>query len=291
MIGMKHMQAFLAVADSKSFTRAAEKLNQTQPALSKQMKILESYLGAQLLERNEKDVTLTEAGAIFYPEAKKILESLALAQEQIGLLKGLAKGRLALGASSLPGDYILPGLIGEFRRRFPLIDIELKISDTGQVVKDLKARNIQLGFLGNKPPDPDLDVRPFKNDEIIVIQPLAWEGVKDWEDLQDKQLILREKSSGTRQVVEEYLESAGLHWRGLPPVELGSTRAIVNAVAGGWGFSFVSRLAAADALDLDRVAELSLPGMTIKRSLYCAYVADRSFSYAARSFREFVIGK
>lgn len=289
MIGIKHLQAFLTVTDSKSFTRAAEKLKQTQPALSKQVQILENYLGAQLLERNEKDVTLTEAGAIFYPEAKKILESLALAQEQVGKLKGLARGRLVLGASSLPGDYILPRLIGEFRSLHPLIEIELNISHTSQVVKDLKSRSIQLGFLGHRPQESDLEVWPFKDDEIIIIQPPAWKKVKDWQDLQKHQLILREEGSGTRQVVEEFLGSKGLTCEGLRPIELGSTRAIINAVVGEWGFSLVSRLAAADALALGKVAELPMPGMPAKRSLYCAYLADRSFSYAARAFWDFVI--
>lgn len=286
MIGMKHLLAFVTVVQEKSFSRAAEVLYQTQPALSKQVKALENYLGAVLLDRSEKEVSLTDAGVLFYQEAKKILDALTQAKEAIAELQGLKRGKLSLGASTLPGEYLLPALAGRFRELHPGIDVEIKVADTREIISALKSGEVQIGFLGALPGEPIFEVFPFSEDRLILIAPTHYpDGVTElfWD-----RLILREKGSGTRQAVEEFFTQQGKRIGKTPwAMEIGSTRAIINAVAAGWGVSFVSYWAAEEALLLGKVKEVPYGEKGIKRFIYCARVENRYPGSAAQAFWEF----
>ncbi|QNB48052.1 LysR family transcriptional regulator [Thermanaerosceptrum fracticalcis] len=286
MIGMKHLQAFVTVVREKSFSRAAEVLYQTQPALSKQVKALENYLGAVLLDRSEKEVTLTDAGALFYPEAKRILDTLTQAKGAIAELQGLKRGKLSLGASTLPGEYLLPALVGKFRKIYPGIDVEIKVADTREIINALKSGEVQIGFLGAPPVEPIFEAYPFSEDRIILIAPPHYPDRVT--DLSWDQLILREKGSGTRQVVEEFFKQQGRSVeKTAGAMEIGSTRAIINAVAAGWGFSFVSHWAAEEALLLGKVKEIPYVAQGIQRLIYCARVLNHYHGCTAQAFWEF----
>ncbi len=293
MIGFKHLQAFTVVARERSFTRAAEILFQTQPALSKQVKDLERYLDAILLDRQNKEVTLTEAGELFYPEARRILEGMERSREALAELRNLTKGRILLGASTLPGEYILPEYIGEFRKMYPGLKIELKIDDTGHTVQRLKAREIQIGLIGALPGDPELSITPCIKDELILIAPLA--GHPDRYALAQlpwEMMIYREPGSGTRRVVEQFLAALGISpAKAFAGMEIGSTKAIINAVAAGLGISFVSRWAVQDALALGKVKEIRLDCGTIRRWIYLAELKGRYASPAVKTFREYIMAK
>lgn len=289
MIGIKHLQAFVTVVKEKSFSRAAEVLYQTQPALSKQVKALENYLGAVLLDRNEKEVTLTDAGALFYPEAQRILDTLTQAQESLAELQGLKRGKLSLGASTLPGEYLLPALVGKFREMHPGIDVEIKVADTREIINALKSGEVQIGFLGAPPVESIFETYPFSEDRLILIAPPHYPDKV--EELPWAHLILREKGSGTRQVVEEFFKQQGRSvGKTAGNMEIGSTRAIINAVAAGWGFSFVSYWAAEEALLLGKVKEIPYVAKGIQRFIYCARLANRYHGCTARAFWQFVKG-
>lgn len=282
MIGIKHLEAFRAIVEEKSFTRAAEKLYQTQSALSKQIKVLEEYFEVELLIREEREIATTEAGEILYKEAEIVLNKLDLVKDKINELNGLAKGRVLLGSSSLPGEYIVPSLIAGFSRNYPAVEIQLKISDTKQILEALKKGLIQIAFLGAFYQERNCIIEPYMEDQLILIVPPDGSVYEEWEQIDMQKFIMREYGSGTRKIVETFLKSRG---KGLGNIkEFGSTRAIINGVAAGMGISIVSRWAARDALALGKVKAGMLDKKGITRVIYAAILKEHSLSYAARAF-------
>ena len=290
MLGFKHLEAFVTVIDEKSFTKAAEKLFLTQPTLSIQIKNLEKDLGVELIERKDKDIYLTDAGKILYGESKKILESMNRIREALDELKTMGRGSLMIGASTLPGEYIVPLIISSYQKLYPGIKIKMMIGDTNQILDALLCREIQVGFLGAPAHDSRLEIREFKDDTLYLITSPDWPDNRDWERFPFGELILREKGSGTRQVIEEYLIAKyGARSNIAPKMEVGSTRAIINLVAAGLGISFVSGWAAEESIKLGKIKALSVPGLSIKRTVYTAILKDSYLSYAARAFWDMIV--
>lgn len=290
MIGFKHLQAFVTIVEEKSFTKAADRLYQTQPALSIQIKNLENILEAKLIERKEKEIMLTDAGNIFYPEAKKMLESYSRTIEALTELKGLHRGSLAIGASTLPGEYILPEIVGKFKNIYPDINVKLKIADTERIIEDLKNREVQIGFLGGLPDEQKLHVESFREDQLLLVVSPEHENKFQWSKFPIDSLILREHGSGTRKIIEEHLKKSLKLTKIIPKMEVGSTRAVINMVAAGLGVSYVSEWAAQEAMLLGKLKIAPYPDNTIKRTLYGAVLQDAYLSYTAQSFWQLAIG-
>lgn len=284
------MHAFVTVIEEKSFTKAADRLYQTQPALSIQIKNLESVLEVQLIERKEKEILLTDAGRIFYPEAKKMLEHYTRTIEALNELKGIHRGSLTIGASTLPGEYILPVIVGKFKKMYPGVNVELKIADTEQVIDDIKNREIQIGFLGVYPDEPKLHIRTFREDQLQLIVSPEYEKNFQWSKFPIESLILREHGSGTRKIIEENLKKTLKLTKIVPKMEVGSTRAVINMVAAGLGISYVSQCAAEEALLLGKIKIAPYPENMISRTLYGAVLQDGYLSYAALEFWKLAIG-
>lgn len=294
MINLRQLKAFVAIAEQGSFTKAAKILYMTQPAVSAQIKALEERLEIQLLERHDKNVLLTEAGELLLSEARKMLTLYEELLDAVNELKGVRRGRLIVGASTIPGEYLLPQLIGSFKRQFPKIEVILRIADTGRVVELLENRYIHLGIIGASVKTENLILEPVLNDELILIaaanHPLAKKKKVQLDDILKAAFILREPGSGTRMVIEEMLAHKHLCLGDMQLImELGSTRAVITAVEAGLGISMVSRLAADEALQLQRIKELKVDGWHTKRSLYLAKNQNRYLSHAAEAFIEHIV--
>lgn len=292
MINFKQLEAFILVAEEENFTKAAKALFMTQPAISFQIKALEEHFQCRLFERLEKRTILTEAGQTIYPTVKQILSLYEKAKEAVDELQGMSKGTINIGASTIPGEYLLPLLIGFFKVKFPGLQVNLKITDSGQVVEDILARKIDFGVIGAHYEDPNLVYQPFVKDEIIFISPKGY-GLLDKEiklkDLAKEALILREPSSGTRKVILERLAIHNINLSDLQVVmELGSTRAVITAVEAGLGISAVSRWAAKDALELGRVEELKITDFNGKRDLFIVSSINKYMGKAAKTLLDFV---
>ncbi len=293
MFSLRQLKAFVSVVENKSFTKAAKRLYMTQPAISAQIKALEERLEVRLMERNDKNVVLTEAGQLFYEEARKILLIYDGFREAIDELKGIRRGRLTISASTIPGEYLLPRMMGEFSRKYPGIRLFLRIADTGKVVQQLISRDIDIGIIGAPVKHESISLKEFIRDELVVIGP-AIEGDRNREitstELIASPLILREPDSGTRMIFCEKLAAHGIDTEGLQVVmEMGSTRAIITAVESGLGLSVVSRIAVLDALRLGKVREVKVRGIgTLERSLYLAWNHSRYLSYSARAFLNYL---
>lgn len=206
-MNFKQLEAFLWVAELQSFTKAAKQLYMSQPAVSFQIKALEEDLEADLFQRGDKKVILTEAGRLLYPEAKKMLRHYHKIKSGLDDLKGLKTGHLTVGASTIPGEYILPLLIGDFKEAYPGIQITLKVSGSGQVTRWLREREIDLGITGVPVEGDGMECSPWMQDEMVLIVPRnhPWtkSGIIDISELKTAVMILREQGSGTRRTLEK----------------------------------------------------------------------------------------
>lgn len=296
MLDYRQLLAFVNVVEGGSFTHAAKALYMTQPAISWQIKSLEQELELQLLERKERNIVLTEAGRLFYAHARRIVRQYEEAINEMEQFKGLEKGHLKIGASTIPGEYILPAFIGSFKKKYPGATISMQIGDTGAIVELLLANEIHLAITGAKLKEPKLEWQPLFKDEVVLIvgknHPLAEKSSISLDELKRQEFIAREKSSGTWMVVREELLAQGLASGDLKIImEIGSTRAVITAVEAGLGLSWVSRLAVQDVLKLGSVKEIQVEGLKIERDLYLTYNKKKTLSPLAQEFTEHIINK
>lgn len=287
MSSIKQIRTFINVADYKSFTHAAEAMFMTQPSVSAQIKALEETFGLSLIERNDKRVQLTEAGKFFYREAKEILAVYDRAIESMDEFNGLKKGRLSLGASTIPGEYLMPRFIGGFRKLYPGITVSLTVADTNQVIDLIYERKIDLGVVGAKTESNHVEFITFLQDELIL---LAGRDVDIPEVISCQEflcfpILSREAGSGTRSVVKEALAAQGIEESDLNVMmELGSTQSIITGVTGDLGLGFVSKWASEAALEAGVVKKVTICDLDLKRSFYIAYAKNSTATKARDRF-------
>ena len=284
------LKTFHMVALRKSFTRAAEELHMSQPAVSAQIQSLEKHYGIKLFARLGKKIALTEAGEILLSYAERILNLTDEAKQAIDELKGLKRGRLKIGASFLVGVYIMPQILGRFKTRYPDIEVSLQMRQAQEIVKMVLSNAIDLGVVGAPVEDPRLVVKPFLSDELLAIVPAdhPWaerEAVRP-QELERQPFILSEQGSATRQIVEEQLGQV----RVKPEVamELGNIEAVKKAVEAGLGISIMSRSAAWGEVEAGRLRFLRVLEVNLRRDVNLVYHKDKHFSSALGAFWAFL---
>lgn len=275
-MNLNQLRAFMAVVQKGTFSAAARQVGISQPAVSLQIQALEEDLGVHLLDRGARQVRLTEAGEVFYPTAVRIVSEIEKVRRRLDELGEKVRGRLSVGGSTIPGQYILPRLLGLFRKEYPEVIVSLRIADTGAIVDAVAAGELQVGLVGARLGSEHLNTEPFAADELVLVvshdHPLAALDHIDIERLKEADFILREKGSGTRHAMAEYLAGRGVKVDELNVVmELGSTETVVSAVEAGLGISMVSKWAVEKSLELGLVKTVLLPGLPIRRELYLVY--------------------
>lgn len=293
LMNFKQLEAFLWVAELQSFTKAARQLYMSQPAVSFQIKALEEDLQVALFQRGDKKVILTEAGRLLYPEAKLMLRQYLKIKAGLDDLKGLKTGHLVVGASTIPGEYLLPLLIGGFKDKYPGIHISLKVSGSGQVGRWVREREIDLGITGFAINESGMECTPWLKDNLALIVPAAhpWalRQSVSLADLKKELIILREPGSGTRCTIEQKLAENNIYLEQLTRgMELGSTRAVVTAVEAGLGISFVSRFAVKETLELQLVKEVQVNGLNLNRFLYVVKHSHSVGGFAVEAFTSYI---
>lgn len=293
LFDLHRMEIFCKVVELKSFTKAAESMYLSQPTVSEHIRYLEEILGEPLLNRTGREVMPTHVGHIFYEYAKKMLR---LREQMVQALKdhqGTISGKLYLGASTIPGTYILPELIAKFRQTFPEVTVSLKISGSRPVVEMTLKGDIEVGFTGAKWNDPKLEWEEFCLDEIVLAvpkkEPYAREGEISKDLLKEIPLIVREPGSGTRKITEEILKNHDISPDSLKIVaELGSTEAVKQGIRAGLGGSFISRFALKDDKDGAEITTLRIKGINLFRPFYLVRRKKHHLSPAARTFVSFI---
>ncbi len=241
----RRLQVFHTVASVLSFTKAAETLNMSQPAVTHQIRQLEADFKTRLFDRANNRITLTDAGEHVLEYANQIIALYDEMHESVKTLTDDNSGLVTLGASTTIAEYMLPGLLGGFQKNFPDVQIRLRVANTDAIVALVADNSIDLGVVEGEVTNQFLLVEECQTDELRVLMPPD-HPLTEHDSIQAKQLldhpyIFREEGSGTRSVIARYLESMGLQEDQLSrPFELGSTEAIKGAVQAGMGVSIVS---------------------------------------------------
>ncbi len=289
MLDLRKLQAFLAVIEEGSFSRAAERCYLAQPTVSGHIKSLEEFFGVPLFDRHTREVHPTRAGELLYTYAKKIFKLLEELEKEMELFRSGSSGPLHIGGSTIPGQYILPPLLGAFKRLHPATKITLKVADSGAITEMVAEGELDLGVVGARFADQGLLFEPLWEDEIVLILPRGWSLGREVSasTLEALPLIVREEGSGTWLTVKDALRDHGIDPARLNIVaELGSTEAVKQAVKAGLGGAFVSELAVREDLAQNRVQKISLP-WKIKRHFYLVLSQGRTLAPIAQIFVDF----
>ena len=290
---LRQLEIFVKVAELGSFSRAAEALFLTQPTVSEHIRTLEDELGVRLLDRLGRGAAVTKGGALLLSHAKRMLALAREARQAMESFQGRMSGELLVGASTIPGEYILPALIGRFKEKFPDIAITLLIGDSQAAIEWVAEGRAEIGVVGARSTHRGIEFRELMPDYIVLIVSSAhpWHGRKQvtLEELRGEPLLLRERGSGTRGALETALREAGADIAAFRVVgEMGSTQAIKQAVKAGVGVSLVSRRAVEEECRAGSVWCLRVKDLKVTRAFYLATNRERSRSPLAEAFRAFV---
>lgn len=295
-MNISYLKTFVAVAKLKSFSKAAQELRITQPAVSFQIHSLEKEVKEVLFDRSGQNIALTEAGEIFLKYAEQIVELSEKLIDEISELRMLVRGRLEIGASNIPGEYILPVFLSEFKSSYPDVEIRLSVYDTQEVISLLLAHEINLGFCGALAKAVPIIFEEFAYDEIVIAMPpdhpLAGRKNLSLKELTKYPLIMREQGSGTRKVFLEALKKQGLEESDLNiALELGSTQAVLSALSAGNTIAPISIYAVKDAVKNGSLVYKRIENLDLKRPLYIAYNEKAPFSKAQEAFLKLIRDK
>jgi DNA-binding transcriptional LysR family regulator len=290
---LRRLEIFAKVAELGSFSRAAEALFLTQPTISEHVRALEDELGVQLLDRLGRGATPTRAGQLLLGYARRMLTLSREAHQALERFQGRMSGELVVGGSTIPGEYVLPALVGQFKAKYPDISISLLIGSTRQVSDWLDEGRVEVGGVGARPAARTLAARELMADELVVVvtatHPWARRGTITLADLQTEPMVVRERGSGSRDAVEHALHEAGIAPASLRVVgEMGSTQAVKQAVRAGVGIALISRRAVEDECRAGLLACVTVKDLRVARAFYLVTHRDRTRSPLAQAFVEFI---
>lgn len=292
-MGNFRLKVFRAVAKHLNFRRAAEELCLTQPAVTLQIKALEQDLGVQLFDRSGAHIVLTPAGAMLLKYAGRIEKLEAETLAALAQFSGGQRGELRIGASLTIAQYILPHLLGAFQRQHPQVRPIVTTCNTEQVLEALVAHEVEVGFIEGPTMRRDVRTEAFLEDELVLMAPPAHEwserGYVDPEELTHERLLLRERGSGTRRVVELALQKAGLKLKHLNlGMEFDSSEGIITAVEAGLGVGFASLWSINKELQAGSLRVVPIRGIQIKRPLSLAHPLGQEPQGIALAFFNFM---
>jgi DNA-binding transcriptional LysR family regulator len=287
------IRVFRVVAHHLNFSRAAEELLLTQPAVTQQIKALEEEFGVPLFDRGGGHIVLTPGGKALLPFADQMKELSEQATAAVASAYGQQGGELVLGASQTIGQYLLPNFVAGFLRSNPKVHIQARSGNTDAMLEALLAREIHLALIEGPESRKDLRIEPFMEDHMVLVVPASHE----WADrevelgeLATQPLLMREFGSGSRRVVEQALAAAGLKVKDLKvSMELDSTEGLLSAVEAGLGVTFVSRWAVRNQISLGTLKLARVRALKLSRKFSIAYPAGPEPSGNLGAFRNFLL--
>jgi DNA-binding transcriptional LysR family regulator len=291
-VTVHQLRIFKMVADHHNFSRAAEALHLSQPAVSHQIKALSAAVGAPLFEEIGRRIHLSSAGTLLYAHASRIIADFEMAGHALDELHGLRRGLLRLAGDTTVGIYVLPDVLGTFRETHPDVDVSLDVGNRQYVYDRLISNEADFAVVGRLWPRPTipLTVRPFLPNELIAIaaarHPLAGMKRISIARLAEEPFIAREPGSGTRETAEGALRRGGRPVRTI--MELASNGAIKRAVARGLGVAIISRHAVTMEIRLGLLTELAVVGFPLRRQWHMVYARDKRFGPVERAFLSFI---
>lgn len=287
------MRVFITVADKKNFSKAAKALNLTQPAVSFQIQTLEQYYQTMLFDRVNRHVKLTSAGELLLDYAVHMNNLQAELEKNMQQLTGHVKGELLIGASTTIGEYILPYVVGSFKKEYPDVNVTIQIMNTELIEGMVENKNFDLGIVEGPIKNEKLTTQEFLDDELMLTVPAGhpWAEKRriKLEELSDYPFIIREPGSGSRFVFEQALIDAEFDIENLDIVmELGNTTSIKSAILSGLGISVISKWAIKDLVRQGKVVPIAIEGMRMKRKFNIIKNDEKFHSEAASKFMDFL---
>jgi len=283
---------FASVFRHKNFSKASKELNLTQPTISNHIKILEEELDLKLFERLGRTISATKQAEVLYEHAMEIIESADILKKAIKATSEDTTGRLIIGASTIPGEYILPEIIFKFRKIYPSVSFDVEISDSGETIERVSGHKLLMGIVGTKLPYDQIKYTTFIEDELIVVSSPSFvkrHSIK-LDDLVKLPMILREEGSGTRKEIEKLLDNKGISMDDINVAGiLCSNDAVKQAVKAELGISIVSKLSVVDELRYKILKEIKLTDIELKRRFYLVTHRKRTLPGLYAAFMEHVL--
>ncbi len=286
---LRRLEVFVVLAEEGSFSRAAKRLGVTQPAVSLAIRALEEEMRVLLVDRKARRAVVTPGGETLLRYAQALTRMAKEAQDAVRAEGARPSGHVHIGASSVPGNYVLPARLAAFRKKHAEIRVTVDITDSGDQIDRVRDRVVELAAVGMEVPDRRLEFHRFADDEIVLVAPPP--GVLDVPDRVSRAdlgalpLLTREAGSATRRIVEDSM-SAALP----PPLVLGSLEAVKGAVCAGAGVAFLSRHAIGPEIARGELRAIEIPGLVLRRSLFLVRLRDREPSPALRALQRFLLG-
>ena len=288
MINLDQLRVFQAVAQTGSFTRAADVVQLTQPGISKHVKQMEESFGTPLFDRSGRKATLTEAGAILFEATQGVMTIIDVAEQRIEDLKGLRGGRLRLGTSFPIGVYLLPPVLAQFRKKYPGIEVTLDITVSGMIGPKVLASEIDLGLASYEPRDSRLVARAFMTDELVAIVPrdhkLAHKRHITPQELTGDTFIVAAPGAGTRTLLEERLRDQGIVLQKV--LDFGNLEGVKHAVEAGLGISIQARSVVQREVASGSLRALKLVGIDETIPFFYVCRKNAHLSHAANALIE-----
>jgi len=289
---LRQLKVFESVARHLNYTRAAEELHLTQPAVSMQVKQLEESLGAALFEQLGKRIHLTETGKEVLTYARNITQQLDELEAVLNHQKGLSGGRLRVSVATT-ANYFVPILLGSFSRRHPDITVSLDVTNRETLLRQLSENLVDLVIMGRPPAEADVEAEVFMENPLVIVappdHPLAREKKIPLRRLQEEVFLVREPGSGTRIAMERFFAERGMHLK--TGMEVGSNEAIKQSVQAGLGLGLLSRATVDQELALGQLVVLDVAEFPIMRHWYMVHRRGKRLSPVARAFRDFVLSE
>ncbi len=291
-MNLKQLEAFVQVAESGSFSKAAKELYLTQPTISAHVSALEKELKVRLFIRNTKEVSLSRDGKDLYKHAKQIVELEKKIEERFGAKEEEGRHCITIAASTIPAQYLLPKVLLKFRERYPKEQIKVTETDSSKVVMQVVDHMVDLGFTGTVLEKKHCKYIPFYKDELAIITPNT-EKYRNYKEekkgdirwLKKEHLILREEGSGTRKEAEKQMRAAGVDMGELDIIaSIDNQETIKRSVKEGMGITVLSRLAAEDETREGSLLTFPIPEADAGRDINLVYNKNYQLSKSAERF-------
>jgi DNA-binding transcriptional LysR family regulator len=286
------LKVFTSVFKNKSFSRASEELHLTQPTISNHIKALEDEFECKFFDRLGRTIIPTKEAEVLYSKSTEIIEKADALKEAVGQLKKDLTGKLIVGASTIPGVYLMPRIMGEFQKRYPSVSFQILISDSKGIIDSISRHELLLGIVGAKIENEQIQYTPFVEDELIVVSSpsMVNQDALTLKDLVGFPMVLREEGSGTRRETEKFLEGRGVSLDSVKIAGIfGSTDAVKQAVKAGLGVSILSKFSVADELEHYILKEIKLTDAQIKRRFYIVTHRKRTLPKAYDAFLKLIL--
>ena len=290
---IRKIEAFSKVYENRSFSRAGKELYLSQPTISAHVAALEQELEVQLFDRIGRTVVPTKAGDVLYQHAKRIFEASELAISEIRKLQDRITGKLDLGGSTIPANYILPPLLARFWQTYPEVIMDLHIADTEDIVSRVRDNALMLGVVGGHFEAPDLHFEPIATDSLVLVMTPAlkerYAHLGAEELLRSLPWVMREEGSGTRMAMASSLASFSIDVNSLRTVMMvRNAGAMARCLSAGMGAAITSAITVAPELRSGQLVSVDLPGLQMKRSFYVVFNTRRSLFPAALKLIEYL---